>query len=344
MLEPNLDPSLTQQAINNFQEALTVVRSQVVYPLPDLTGQIEHNGQPNRINMGLVSGLFLDPAALDVEKAMTAANPDGVAFMTQPGNRLGRENSHHHVFFGKLLLTWFEEMAHEAAPQVAVKPIELKDRSQLLGELAMLQYMKRLGIPTFVPSGVLITTKGTHDHLLTQFDGPVQTMDIVEWEEMELEEGWAQLGYAIDTAVLLHSNLLFHGDLEFKNVAFGDRGERAITDPEYTISALALAESGLTTKNDEERARCVKRLTQLMSIDFRSICESIDVFIFGLMPKSQRPKNEAAKFKQYERHLYKPYRAALAEVDSQYTPLLLEVFDNMAHERKVDARNASHGA
>ena len=123
---------------------------------------------------------------------------------------------------------------------MAVKPT--KNQAALLGELAMFQYLEELGMPTFKPTSFLFTDTTKANHLLTRFEKPISTMDTVEWEELEADEKWFQLDFAVKTLALLHSELLFHGDLEFKNVGFDERGDLIIIDPELMVSALEMAE------------------------------------------------------------------------------------------------------
>jgi hypothetical protein len=335
------DLALSGQLVSDFQNGVMTTPGTSIYRLPDLSQHINHAGKYTRPAVTLRPGFFIDHGVLGLDEIGPNSMPDTLGFLTQPGNRLGREDSHHHVFFGKLQM---ENGSNLTEAQVAIKPFDANRRDALLGELAMFQYLNGLNIPTFQPAGVLALGPEKSDHLLTLFDGPVATMDTIDWYELDTDEKWLQLGYAIDTAVELQSKMLFHGDLEFKNVAFDETGQRRIVDPELMISARDIGETILSRPDDPERQRAMHRLKQLLSSEFTAICSSIRQFIFRNMPLDERPANEAAEFKEFNRHLFRPHREALEQIDSPYIPVLLEAFDTMVHEKKQQARDATRGA
>lgn len=332
------------ERITNFMVGLEAIEGYQVYNLPDLSGLVNHKGFFSRPKVKLGSGLFIDKESFARDSAGPApdSKPDAFSFQVQPGHRFGREASHNQVFFGKLLVSGMYSDGMKAETQVAIKPTE--NRGALLGELAMLQYMRALNIPTFEPRGFLATNVSKHDHLLTRFEKQVATMDTVDWRELNNGEKWGQIDFAVATLSLLHSHMLFHGDLEFKNVAFGETGDLIIVDPELTVSTAEIGEVALHANNDAAAQRALETITRNMSSDFTSVCNSIDQFIFHTMPPQKRPAAETDKFKAYSRYLFKPYKEALQEQGSSYLTVLVKAYDAMLRERKIRARETTPGA
>ena len=336
MADSERDLALRAQTISTFQEDLQAIAPHTTYSLPDLTSHINHAGKYTRPNIKLGSGLFLSPDASGDSESNRPAKADAFSFLTQPGHRLSREKSHNEVFFGKLLLHWHSDSLGYAESQVAIKPT--KNRAAILGELAMFQYLKQKNLPTFDPTGILLSPSGHSDHLLTKFEKPVATMDTVEWRDLETQEKWLQVDFAVQTMALLHSELLFHGDLEFKNVGFGDRGDLIIVDPELTVSSLEMADIAQSSSNEKEIELAQLRIKQSMSTDFTSVCLSIDEFIISSLPGDERPLTSASKFKSYARYLFRPYREALIEAGSPYLPQLLIAYEKVFQEHKQRSR------
>lgn len=329
-----LNPAL----VDEFQAAVLGVAPPEVYALPDLTPYINHKGLPNSPQLPLTDGLFVDTTAFVPSNGMPAAKPDAFGFILQPANRLGREVSRNQVFFGKLLVNWLQhDQSREA--QVAVKPLE--DRAALLGETAMFQYCRSLGIPTFQPTGFLLGSQAAHDHLLTAFQGPIETLDAWDWDALDIDEQWLLFSNAVETAALLNSELLFHGDLQGRNVATDELGAVFVVDPESMVSALEIADIAMTAHTEKERSWAVNFIKRHMSQELTDICNSVNEYIFNYLPDYKRPATDITKFKEYKRHIFKPYKEALVAREPKYLPVLLEAYELMMHERKQRARDNS---
>lgn len=342
----NNNLAVQPETISHFLEDLVGVEPHQVYGLPDLTKEVDHGGRySTRPKTKLSEGIFIDRTALahDAGVLQLDAKPRGFGFDVQPGLRLGREASHNQVFFGKLLLRGVYDGAGLIETHVAIKPTV--NRAALLGELAMFQHMRSLSdIPTFEPFGYLATAPTRPDYLLTRFEKRIATMDTIEWNDLDDAEKWEQLGFAVATASLLHSNMLFSGDLEFKNVAFGETGDLKIIDPELMVSAAAVGEIALTSKNDEERARAVQTIKRKISVDMTSLCTSIDQFILTTLVPPERHYKDVTKLKRYKHYLFEPYERALKDHGSPYLPVLLEAYALMLSERKQRAQETSSPA
>jgi len=326
-----LDPELVEE----FQASIFGVRPQNVYSLPDLTPHINHKGLVNNPQITLADGIFIDKDLFEPLPTEVDSMPNAFGFILQPANRLGREVSRNQVFFGKLVVNWLHN-GHSSENQVAVKP--LKDREALLGELAMFQYCQNLGIPTFKPTGFLIANKTAHDHLMTEFQGPVETLDAWDWDALDIDEQWMLFSNAVETAAMLNSELLFHGDLQGRNVATDEMGGIFVIDPESMVSALEIADIAASAANENQRNWALDFIKRHISRELTDICGSVDEYIFKYLPEHRRPANDMAKFKEYKRHIFNPYKEALIERGSKYLPVLLEAYERVIHEKKQIAR------
>lgn len=332
MSETN-QPTLPE-LIEQFQADVNQISVEEVYPLPDLSDRINHNAKYAKTGVILEPGLYLDSAET---LSKSTHEPDtSLWFQPQPAHRLTREDSHNKVFFGRLGIV--PEENTDSHIQIAVKSMDNSRAERLTGELAMFQYIGRLSLSTFRPAGFLVGEKASH--LLTYFDGPVATMDTVDWQKMTQEEAWSELGKAVDTLTFLHSNMLFHGDPWFRNIAFDETGDTVIIDPELTSSAQELFAmlSGAGMLLDPEEKSALITLVNRMSHDFTNVCSSINQHIMPLLPKGERPRTDEAKFKLYKRHLFEPYKARIKEVDEPTRSVLLRVFDEMMVRKKEQAR------
>lgn len=327
--------AIPSEVIVGFREGLDYVHGRETHSLPDLSGFIHHGGKFTRPDINFEPGLFLADGYMgqntEVGETVTTNH---LTFNVQPSNRLGREDSHHKVFFGKLISDCLDGEQPTVNEQIAVKPLD--NIGTLLGELAMFQYMNMLNLPTFQPVGILVSGTRPH-HMITKFEHPVDTMDTVNWQDLNLDERYDQLDYALETAVMLHTKMLFHGDLEFKNVGFNDTGNLVIVDPEWSVSGLNLAKIYRETDDKDLKERALLRLSQLMSKEFSDISRSIDKFIFSGVTNSQKPKTDAAFFKIQKHHLYNPYKNKIIASGSEHTDTLLNAYDIMLHSKKVRA-------
>jgi hypothetical protein len=333
--ELSVDPVL----IEEFQRTIFDVAPPYVYSLPDLQAHIDHQGSEVRPDIQLADGIFVDQSWQVAHNGIPSLKPQGFSFILQPGLRIGREVSQHKVFFGKVLAHWTGQDTYSEG-QVAVKPMDIREVA--LGELAMLQYCKSLGIPTFQPAGFLAYSNNSRDHLLTEFNGPVETIDSWwDWHELDIDEQWMAFGYGVEIAALLNSNLLFHRDLQARNIAIHRGGEVFVIDLEHTISMLEVAEIAVKSKDENERGWAVHAIKRQMSHELTNICNSVNESIFSYLPKDSRPTTDMAKFKEHKRHIFKPYREALITRGPKYLAVLLEAYELMMKERKQMARDNS---
>lgn len=325
---------IPSELIVDFQEDLKTLSAEQIYELPDLTPEISHTSAYVRLGSEAVKGAHLDTGDSDRQGIYDPSVQ--FAFQSQPSHRLTREDSHNAVFFGRLWMLPEDERIERHA-QVAIKSMPTKDKDKLFGEAALFQHIGNLGLETYDVAGLVVGEKSTH--LMTYFKGRVATMDTVEWSEATPDEAWFELEKAVDTAYKLHTNMLFHGDLVFRNVAFDETGQVVIIDPELMTSPRndmeLLMNSGIML--DEEKQRILGKLVRRMSHEFSEICKSIDEHIIPVIPKAQRPRGCEARLKLYKRHLFEPYRNKIRETEEPLRSLLLRIFDEMMLRKKADA-------
>jgi hypothetical protein len=315
--------------VSDLQANLGELAASDVHPLPALADDLNHNGKYFRSDVQLEPGFYLDAGAFG-----KSHRPRAFEFQVQHGNRIGREDSHNHVFFGKLWATM--ENGSEEHIQVGTKPLPKARREGLIGEMAAFQYLGSLALPTFKPAALLVTNND-YDFIMTHFDGPVATMDTVDWRQVPQHELWYELRPAIDTLTMLHSKALFHGDLRFRNIAFNERGETVIVDPELMVSAknaFSTLEGAGMDELDDEQARALRDIVGLMRGDFSELEKSVEQSILRRVPKRQRPRTSEERYKAYKEHLYEPYRAELLKMGDTTGQTLLRAYSAMLMDKK----------
>lgn len=327
---------VAQQEFMGFVEGLRV---QHVAPLPDLSELLDHETKRT-------SGLDV-PLDGDNDRAFLSSSfyeyvehdkfPNRLFFRPQPLMRLGRENSYQQVFFGNLNAQWFHG-AEQANVQIAVKPIPLRGNNpedsmlgeeRLLHEVAMYQYLGKLGIPTLEVLGVCLlkgSRNGLEGFAITRFDPDIVTMDNLPWGSMEPKDVNEAIGQVTDTLALLHSNLIFHGDPEFKNIAVGEASKS------ITVVDVERAKSGLIIPDN------VKRIGLNMSMDFTDVEKSMGEFIFSKLPEGERPKDDIERFNILHNFVFEPYFERLVHLDSPYLDTLAKAYELMVDYKASMAR------
>lgn len=324
----NHAPSL-ELVTSRFQSDISTVDTSCTFQLPDLADAINHNAKYVQVPLDLEQGIYLDDGLYRTETSY--------GFYTQNANRLTREDSHNTVFFGSLVMI---PQGHdpEMHAQVAIKSRPTHEMAKLTGEMALFQKIGSLGMKTFRPAGLLVGEQATH--LMTYFEGTVATMDTIEWQDATPEEARLELDKVVDTMYQLHTNKLFHGDLEFRNVAFNHRGETVIIDPELMISGQELFEQldGADIMLDDDQKIAYNALVRKLSIEFSAVCKSIDRHILPLLPKRDRPRTDEARLKLYKEYIFEPYKHQIREAQEPVRSILLRVYDEVLLRKKAQAK------
>src|SRR3990167_4040680 len=111
-------PSQVSRVIQTFNEHLDSIET--VTELPDLQSHLNHDGKYMRVREELPAGLYVDPRHPGLSVALNEAT--NFWYQPQPGRRVGREDSHNAVNFGRLWLS--PEESPDTDVQVAVKSME----------------------------------------------------------------------------------------------------------------------------------------------------------------------------------------------------------------------------
>jgi len=324
------------ERLASFQHDITEIGPDTVFRLPDLTRYLNHDGENGQFP-DLPAGMYV---ARSIQKRLRLdQSPQETRFKPDDSLKLTREDSRHQVFFGRIQFLGQSAVHQE---RVAVKAVKAN-----LRELAMYQLMGDLGIQTFRPVGFIIQGTG-NTHLMTKVNQAIKTIDSTDWALLEPDEMWFIASTALDTMVLIHSHMLFHGDLSFRNVATSDFGEPVVTDPEFMTSMRGVADriveadqqSGhpVDVKENDIRLQAIARK---IGMDFTAVSTSIKSDIFQALPESCRPQTAQAAFKQLEHHLYRPYEAQLNESCGPYKNIALKAFGILHAIRRQQAKQGT---
>lgn len=321
-----------EERLSVFLNDLSSLQPSDAKLLPDLTPQINHEGKDTHYSP-LAPGFYTTTRTIG---AIATLQPNCVATM-EPDDTLkvSREDSRHQVFLGPFSVS---DGSNSYSTKVAVK-----SQKAQLKELAMYQLFGSLNIPSFRPFAFIVAENG-NQHLLTRLRQSVKTIDATEWKILMPEEIWSTASAGVRTMVLLHSHLLFHGDLEFRNVATNDYGNCVVSDPEFTLSLRDVGtgiKDVLFARNPsyaEPRDVALDQISRKMGKDFTAISSSIQHHVFRNLPHALRPKDPGNAFKLLEKHLYRPYQSEMAETDAPYAHVALAAFYKLYARRKDEAR------
>lgn len=301
--------------------------------LPDLTPQIDHLCKETRYEP-LTPGFYATPRT--IQAIATLGSHCTASMEPDDALKISREDSRHQVFLGSISVS-------DGTTSYRAK-VAVKSQKAQLKELAMYQLLGSLNIPSFRPFGFIVAKNG-NQHLLTEARQSVKTIDATDWKILTPDEMWSVASAGVRTMSMLHSNLLFHGDLEFRNVATNDYGDCVVVDPEFMLSMRGVGsaiQDILAAKNpaygEPRRDTVIDQISRKMGKDFTAISSSIRHHIFRSLPYALRPKSADRSFKLLEQNLYRPYRTELAEIDTPHAAVALAAFDQLYARRKIEAR------
>lgn len=328
------DRTIYEDRLGSFQHDLTALSAQDLKPLPDLSATLDHQGgEPTPVT--LEPGFYVTPKVLHSLTAKYAGTK--ITMTPDDGQKMTREDSRHQVFLGYLdfVDAGTESTVYEA--NVAVKA-----EKALQKELAMYQYMGGLGLSTFKPFGFIVMQNG-NQHLLTKVQRSVITIDATEWKLLSPEEIVETVRSCVETELCLNSQMLFHGDLEFRNVATRDDGSPVIVDPEYMTSFREIGDELVYHLEDirslqvKEVKVCLNAIARKMNSDFTAMAASVRDLVLPALPHKIRPKNSTERFSTLKKMLYDPYRDRLTQ-DTPYYSVLRHAFDSVLLTNKEEAR------
>lgn len=311
-------------SIARFTEDLANVHDGRIRRLPSFSDSLNHRGMlpVNVEKYRRMSGVYMTE---DMISETGGPHVPKLGFEPKPFRRLGRENSRRQVFFGNLELIGNE--AVQTVP-VAVKPFVPSAFHHTTHEIGMFQFMEAQGIPTLQVLGMVAIkeTDAPRAYEITRMKQGITTLDNEGWQQMTHPERWQSMRPAIESLALLHSHMLFHGDMEFKNVAYGEEDRSVcIVDPEEAIS---LRDRVTPFANiDEERLIVGKKV----SADLESLRKSTREFIIGY------EHNDPVQFEDLLEHVYGPYYLTIMRMESPYKAVLLHAFEEVLERKRAQA-------
>lgn len=327
------DRAVYENQLAAFRSDIAELSLHDIRPLPDFTHYLDHQGREPRFPK-IEPGFYINSKSYSY---IANRSPDlRVEIMPDDAQKITREDSRHQVFLGYLDFVHDDSVQFEANVAVKATKAELK-------ELSLYQYMGALGISSFKPFG-FIRMKNGNQHLLTKVRSSVKTIDATEWSLLTPEEMWETARAGVDTMLMMNKNMLFHGDLEFRNVAIGDFAEPVVVDPEFTSSLLEVGNELLLHMDNAKFAQvpeislCLDAIARKMGVDFTALTASTKASIFPALPYAERPRNDAAIFKKLKHHYYDRYKEGLLDLDTPYRQILLRAFDVLLAKRKVEVQ------
>lgn len=221
---------------HRFEEALVETNTPDIHPLDSsaFIEQLNHEGMASRdIEPPTQDGLYLDSELLDA-LAVEGRSPTEAAFEVLPLQSIGRENSRNMVFFGNLYL--HNPGGEDEAINIAVKPLRgIQNQKAAMHEFAMNEFLASKGIDGPVQIGIM--RNGDDIYLLSEFEPHIITLDSLDWPSLDEETKKHAINRGIESLVTLHSNGLFHGDAELKNLTMQpERTSIWIHDMELSVS------------------------------------------------------------------------------------------------------------
>jgi|AntRauTorckE6833_2_1112554.scaffolds.fasta_scaffold01909_5 hypothetical protein len=330
-----IDPEAQEKDIQTqqyFSQSIEALRQSDIGLMPDIGAEINHDGHTS---MGIESALqkFGKLAILSddsLEHISRKRFPDRIVFNSKPLLRLGREDSRQQVFFGELQGQWFHESEVQSV-DIAVKAIPRKeaDKHKVLHEIGMYQYAKRQGIPTLEVLGAVINDNQASDtpygYVMTRFEPDIQTLDSLNWSNLSREEAGQALEHAVDTLVVLHSNYLFHGDFEFKNIAAVEGGQSPkVVDLEF----------GDSMRDEVDN---IMKLSIHMSNDFSSLARSLDLSIGYLYRDDTGRESPMDRYDFMFEHVFLPYHIKMQKAGVWPTGHMGKAYDNVVCRKHDEA-------
>jgi hypothetical protein len=251
-------------------------------------------------------------------------SPNALEFSPQEMLRMGRENSWHGVFFGSLTSKWFKNGV-ERKDQIAIKPVTTDSlrQAKILHEVAMYQYLGRVGLATFQVMGLTMFDTPQNSvigHVITKFDPRVKTMDNLPWANMEENDKWEAVDLVLRGLANLHSKMIFHGEPEFKNTA--------LTESPDSLFYVDLERGSCLS----QRHKDIHAIKLNMNVDLSRVTRSVEASILQYMPEKLTNRQ---RFGLLHNKVFERYFEHIVRADNEYTGVLAQAYARMIKE-KVD--------
>lgn len=313
-----------------FQSHLERLPAGLIHGATNFASQLAHDGTMSNYDPdrpAFAQGFHLDPEALGHSGEL----PTSLGFTPQRlpeiGRTAGETHSRNGTFFGILNATGADGTLSRAP--VAVKPIQLGGLDRSKQEVAMLAYARERSLPVPELIGIFMDHESAIPtaYVITRRNREIQSLDNLDWTR-EAANATSHLQVAVSTLVALHKNLLFHRDLEFKNLSSLDReGSFIAFDLEWAISL-----ADIVARGGEE---AVKRLSAAIERDLGDVRRSMKRFIYPNLAEHTRPSSAEEELDYELATLYEPYHLALMSSDSPH----IQILDH-AYRRALERRRA----
>ncbi len=311
-----------------FMQFVDHTRRSTIGVCPDLAESIDHTGKistPDSPFDGLSnsSQLLIQPESLDDLMNYGDGNlPSRLSFDFKTSLEIGKSDSRRMVSFGVANLAWFDHLREPRKIPLAVKPFELPNSERtFLHEAAFMAHCNEIGINVPKIFGVARYNDGGKGALITVFEPGLITLDNLPWGEMTTDEQDYHLQTAVETLALMHENAMFHGDAEFKNIAFKEkRSEVTLVDLEFATSLKGLPQD----------THAVTEWSKKMSNDFRSVRTSLENT--GVISG-----NDIVKYDQFFNRFIVPYFDRIQHSKSPYKKQLHAAYNRVVQAFAAEA-------
>jgi hypothetical protein len=318
-----------------FLDRLKMIDGRHIRPLPNLADHLNHEGLIwDESDLALRVNVNFSEETL---APFTEVNdhPNAVTFQPRRLARMGKEKSFRGAFFGVMSLKSEEGRRQDVPVVVKQYPIGGPDDAvhNAMQEVTMLEYVKKLGLPTVDVVGVIRNGYPRNGmplmYVITRQRQGLESMDELSWRNLTTVELPDRLHPVLDTLESLHANLLFSGDPKFKNIGLGEDGGPIIYDLEHARSMRDLVEH-MTPENEAE---VLERIARLMSRDFSHVLVSVEDMIYPNLPDVEQPVSPMERFTFELNHILEPYHRRIMEGTSAYKGIL-----NLAYNKALQQR------
>lgn len=260
-------------ALNNSLQKINEVRV-----LKDFSLSIRHDMKPQRIP-NLEDGFYAPPRSDLLQNSKVALD---LFFDEMPGLSLGRQEARHQVLFGRLGSLAVSGLEQLVAVKQSSKP------EQLMGELAMLQYIQdKTPFPTFRPVAYLAEEQ--ENYLFTEFKPDIQVIGMFDWLHANDDQKKAVIAEISNGLGRLHANFLYHGDAFTRNLALNSRNKFFIVDPELMTSAQDIIKKiDYADISSEQNGQILGQLLRPMIVDVSNFYKSVIAVAYKNQIKSNQ--------------------------------------------------------
>ena len=252
-----------------FEQNLAELLDENSYELPDLTSLIRHDAKTIRSCSQVPTD---DTYRIALSSRLLSRD---TSFTLKRLLSIGKEDSRHKLYFGGLRSSGEER-------DVAVKEHLLP---VAIGEVAMMQYASSKGLFVFDLDSIYVSRQTDAQRareracwLLTHYRPGVESMDSVNWRDMDDVEKIRQVQLAALAVASAHINHIGHGDSYLRNVVEvpQDYNRRHLVDWESAVSFKYFSELADSVVSDcDSRDKAQDVVNRITRIDLRDLRNSV---------------------------------------------------------------------